>query len=436
MFSNIVRSCALFASVLILFSPAGAQAKESRSRQMARAKLEENKRISLNLKNAKLLDVLNMFSKKTGWNLVIGPEVGGKVSLNLNEVDVKDALAAVARVSGYAIERIDNILYVSSKNKVKGFSFPRTTEHKTYRLYYMGVDAAASVVKKYLSPHGKLALNKSRDMLFIEDTPEAFVQIDAILSELDRTPKQVLIEAKILEVQLNDGFTYGINWKQILEKGSTKVSAETKGFSLAPSGGSDGVFFSLTTPDLTFLLDALQQEGTLNTLAMPKLLALNHKPARIVIGGRLGFRVTTTSNLITQETVKFLDVGTQLRLTPHIDNSGHILMEIHPEISDGVITEGLPSKTTTEVTTTLLAKDGESIFIGGLIRSREEETLIRIPLLGYIPVLGYLFRRTEIKNVKSEIIVIITPHLDKSAMRPPTLSKHMRNRSKLTKDPG
>ena len=379
------------------------------------------KKISLRLKQADLIDVLNLFSKKTGWNLVIAPEVTGTVSLHLHEVSIEEALAAVARITGYAIERIGQILYVTSREKVEGFPFPEEPMHKTYKLYYMGAQAAATVVKRYLSPYGKLAVNKSKGLLFIEDTPETFTRIEPILRTLDQPPKQVLIEARILEVQLNNGFSYGVDWKAVFDKGKKAGTLETKGFATPPDGGTQGFFFSLTTPDVTALLNALQQEGTLNTLATPKLLALNHKPAKIVIGGRLGFRVTTTSNQITTESVEFLDTGTQLRLTPHIDNQGNILMEIHPEISDGVVTEGLPSKTTTEVTTTLLARDGESIFIGGLIRTREEEVIQRVPLLGHIPILGYLFRNTEIKRLKSEIIVIITPHLEKAAFLPPVL---------------
>jgi type II secretory pathway component GspD/PulD (secretin) len=254
--------------------------------------------------------------------------------------------------------------------------------------------------------------HQANNTVFIEDVKEAFNQIEPLLEELDHVPQQVLIEAKIFEVKLDEDLALGVDWKKILSKGDLSGTVQDSGFANLPGGGSTGLFFTVATPNFQVFLDTLQEKGNLKALATPKLLALNHKPAQIVIGGRLGFRVTTTIDQVTTESVEFLDIGTQLRLTPHIDKDGNIMMDIHPEVSDGTITAGLPTKTTTEVTTTLVAKDGQTIFIGGLIREREEEIRTQVPGLGSVPLLGYPFRRTEIKTTNNEIIVLITPHLD------------------------
>ena len=296
MYSSLLYKYALLAIVLIILSPVRLSAESAPPEKMQETEMQETQKISVNLKEADLLDILKMFSKKAGWNLVIGEEVSGKVSLNLYEVTLENALAAVINISGYAIERKDDILFVRSKGKLEGPPFPQTTEHKTYRLHYAKVKEVAEVIKKYLSPYARWSIHAESDTLFIEDIPDTFPIIEPLLREMDRLPQQVLIEAKILEVKLNDNLSFGVDWKALFARGEkTSGTIETSGFSRLPGGSAPGLFFSVMGGDVKVLLDALQEEGTLNTLATPKLLALNHKQEKIVIGARLGFRVNTTA---------------------------------------------------------------------------------------------------------------------------------------------
>ena len=110
---------------------------------------------------------------------------------------------------------------------------------------------------------------------------------------------------------------------------------------------------------------------------------------------------------MTTESVEFIDSGVILRFTPSVDRNGRVLLKIHPEVSTGTITDGIPSVTTTEVTTQLLAEDGERIFIGGLIRDSKTESRRGIPMLSRIPFLGLLFSRSEWIDRSTETIVIV-----------------------------
>ena len=130
-----------------------------------------------------------------------------------------------------------------------------------------------------------------------------------------------------------------------------------------------------------------------------------------MIGDRTGYKVTTTINLVTNETVQFLDTGVILRVIPSVDERGRIMMKIHPEVSSGSISAGIPSKKSTEVTTQLLAEDGQSILIGGLIKRDSSLRRTGVPILGALPVVGYLFANKEENNKSSETIVLITPHV-------------------------
>jgi Flp pilus assembly secretin CpaC len=225
----------------------------------------------------------------------------------------------------------------------------------------------------------------------------------------------VLIEAKILEIALGDSVSFGVDWEKTFEAGNYAGTMSTKSFALPENTeGAQGFFLDVfkNNQKLKANLDALESRSDLNVLATPKILAVDGKSAEILIGGRLGYYVVTTTETSTLQNVEFLDTGTQLKITPHISKEGKILMEIHPEVSDGTIDAlGLPSTRTTEVTTSVLAEHGDTIFIGGLIRQAKEKNRKKIPLLGSIPLIGSFFGRTEDKEAKSEIIILITPYV-------------------------
>jgi len=114
---------------------------------------------------------------------------------------------------------------------------------------------------------------------------------------------------------------------------------------------------------------------------------------------------------VTTESIEFLESGVILKVTPSVDKTGRIMMAIHPEVSTGTIKDGIPAQTTTEVTTQLVAEDGQTVFIGGLIKNTRNKNRRGVPGLSRIPVLGRLFSRTEDVSIKTETVVMITPHV-------------------------
>ena len=121
--------------------------------------------------------------------------------------------------------------------------------------------------------------------------------------------------------------------------------------------------------------------------------------------------MTTTINQITTETIEFLQSGVILNVTAAVDRAGKVLLKIHPEVSNGTVQDGIPSQTTTEVTTQLLADDGQRIFIGGLLRTTDTVSRVGLPVLSQIPVLGALFSQNEERTVNTETVVLITPYI-------------------------
>ena len=166
---------------------------------------------------------------------------------------------------------------------------------------------------------------------------------------------------------------------------------------------------------MSFVISALREYGQLNTLASPKVLVVDGQEAKIIIGSKLGFRTTTTTQTVTVENVQFLEVGTLLLITPSISADGYVLMNLRPKVSDGRIEAGLPSETTTEAITSVVVRDGATVVLGGLLRERKEELRSEVPGLGSVPLLGALFRRNRVTRSKTEIAVLVTPHIVREA---------------------
>ena len=159
-------------------------------------------------------------------------------------------------------------------------------------------------------------------------------------------------------------------------------------------------------------IEALSVKNKVETIASPQLLAIHGKTSRIQVGDRLGFRVTTTTQTSSLESVEFLEVGTLLEVTPYISKNGLIRMVVHPEVSTGSITpDGLPEERTTEASTEMLVGDGETVLIGGLLNVSRQRTRNQVPILGDIPLLGLLFGRNGWVDVQSELLILITPRI-------------------------
>jgi len=388
--------------------------------------------ITINVNNVPVGDVIRMLSAKRRINIVAGKEVSGNISLNLYNVKFDDALKSVLKINGYAYTKKGDIIYVKGIEKKDEFPLETlNTETQIFRINHSNAEQINNIVEKMRSNFGKTILSKQENTLIVEDMPEYLVRIEKIIKSLDIPPNQVMIEARILEAILDNDLSFGIDWTIL---NNTNVGRTTSTF--AVSGFADaasGFAYILDKQHLDVVLKMLQEKSNLRTLAAPKILALNGKKSEIIIGSRLGFRVTTTINAVTTESVEFLDVGTKLIITPHIADDGYVTMEIHPEVSDGEVVLGLPSARTTETTTNLIVKDGHTIIIGGLIKERQEKTIKQIPILGDIPYLGYLFRANSIKKTKSEIIVIITPHIIKDSS--PEIMKADLEKNELFKEP-
>jgi type II secretory pathway component GspD/PulD (secretin) len=386
---------ALISALVLLFTCGPLQAEENR--------------VTMSLQNVDIHEIMRMLSKQQRINIFVADGIEGKISINLYDMEVINALKSIAEAAGYAVEYRDGNYFIVEREEVGQYNQSSLTTVRSFKIQYTEPSQVESIVKTYLSNYGKITILKDRNILVVEDQPAFIYKIESLLSEIDREPKQILIEARILEVTLTDNASYGLDWSKVFthDDGAGSFGIQNLGDS-----GSPGLFFQYLSPKLEVALDALKERGRLRTLSTPKLLAMEDRTAETVVGTRLGFRVTTTINQVTSESIEFLETGIILKVTPSVDRQGKILLDIHPEVSDGSVSDdGIPSKTTTQLSTRMLVPDGQTVFLGGLIKHNSNESREGVPILGDLPAVGRLFSNQSKNLTATEIVVLISPKI-------------------------
>jgi type II secretory pathway component GspD/PulD (secretin) len=377
-------------------------------------------RITLTAREAPLDAVLSMIAQQHGLSIVGSGTAGRFVTVNLADVALEDALDAILKVNGFTWTRDRNILLVAPLST--DVRLPAYVQGRIVRVFPLNFVAAADVdrvVQGLLSPAGKSFIlessasdkRRTREQIVVEDLPDSLERIAGYIAQADQPPRQVLIEAHVLRVDLKDETRHGVDINQLMNLSKTKLSLKTTG--LANSLASPTFLVGVDAGDMGAVIEALKLTTDAKTLAAPRVLAVNGQQARIQIGEHLGYFVTTSTQTSTLQSVQFLDVGVVLNVTPVISEDGRVLMTVKPEVSNGRInaTTGLPEEETTEVETTLMLADGQGMIIGGLIQERDSDTQSKIPLLGDIWGIGRLFSKTDVLRQRSEIIIALTTRL-------------------------
>lgn len=375
-------------------------------------------RITIKALDASLDGVLAMIAQQQGLNIVSGGVGDQRISVTLHDVLLDDAFNAILAAKGYTWARHNDIVMVSSLSGEKQSAAVQGREVRVYNLNYVMATDVEAVVKGLLSPVGQAFITQTNpteqrqthEQIVVEDLPSYLQRVEAYLQQADIPPRQVLVQAYVLQVALEDNLRHGVNLDHLLRLSNTDVSLESSGFAAdqAPT-----TVLRVQGHDLDGLIEAIKGTTDAKTLASPKVAVLNGQQARMQVGGQIGYLLTTTTQTSTLQSVNFLDVGVILTVTPIITDDQQILMQVRPEVSTGRInaTTQLPESETTEVETKVMLADGEAMVIGGLIQETDNDSQNKIPLLGDVHVLGRLFQRRETKRLRNEIIIALLPRI-------------------------
>ncbi|MFH1077011.1 MAG: secretin N-terminal domain-containing protein [Pseudomonadota bacterium] len=380
-----------------------------------------NNLLTLNFYEVDIRQLLSSLAIKRQANIIMTPEVSGKISVHLYRVPFDEAISSIVKAGGFGYYRYGDVHYVyKPKEEIKPGG--EIIQLKLFQLKYGDAKKLQEILEA-IEGVRTVKIHEDSKTIVVEDTPENIKKIETVITFWDRMPKQVLIEAKILEVALTDDMSLGVQWEKLLSDVrmatgglSTATSATEAGISPLPASGGSGVFANMitragSTRQFTAALDALLTKTTINTLSTPKLLATHGKPARVQVGGQQGYENSVVNMGVITKSIAFINTGTILEITPYIDDDNNVLLNVQPTINTARVEQGVPVVNTTCVSTWLLAKSGETVFIGGLIQDTKTKTRKMVPCLGSIPGLGPLFGSLVHKTGKSELIVLITPQI-------------------------
>lgn len=375
--------------------------------------------VTLVATDADLRSVLRMIAEHHQLNLVVGPTVDGPVTVSLRGARLDEVLDAILGVAGFHWHQHDNLLYVTGSDAAALDPKVQGRRLQVYPLNYVAADDVEAVVTGLLSPIGKSFVTQSSDteklqtqeLLIVEDNETGHSRISQYLAQVDVAPAQVLVEAHVLQIDLDDEQRRGVDLTGLARIAGARLTLQGDGFAnREPEGPS--LAFQIDGNDVDGLIEAIHANTSSRTLASPKVSVVNRQMAKVQIGQRLPYAVATTTQTATIQNVQFLDVGIVLEVTPVITDDRYILMTVLPKISGGRITEsGFPEEDTTQVSTTVLMPDGSGLVIGGLIREVNEQSDAKVPGLGRIPVVNRLFNRHSAQSRRNELVVALVTHI-------------------------
>lgn len=442
-------------------------------------KVDDNGVVDLRVNGEEVTAVLEMLSLQSQKNIIPYKNVNGKVFANLYGVTFYEALDALLHANGFGYVERGNFIYVYTLEDLQKLEKEsRQRVWKVIKLNYLSAVDAASFAQALLSKDSVIKTNAKigsfpaksdvpigaedyvgESTVMVYDFPEQVEQIEKLIKELDTRPAQVLVEATILQAQLTENNAFGVDFAVIgnlnfgdflgvggplripdamLVNNSTKLINGSAGDTPVVGGtsGRNGALGIASTPgnvagpgtlklglysnDVGVFIKMLDEVTDTTVLSNPKILALNRQPARVLIGERVGYLNTTSTNTATTQSVEFLDTGTQLHFRPFVGNDNTIRLELKPSVSSAVVrdvrnstggTVTVPDEITNELTTNVIVRDGQTVVLGGLFRESTQTTRRQVPLLGDVPLVGTAFRGQEDTVDRNEIIFLITPSI-------------------------
>jgi general secretion pathway protein D len=268
-------------------------------------------------------------------------------------------------------------------------------------------------------PPLKIVADDTKNSLLIMADDRDYQRVLRVIQSLDVVPSQVLIEAVIAEVDLNDDLQYGVQWALQQKNGATTAS-----FTNTLTGGIAAAFpgfnYALSAGSVAATLSALNSLTHVNVISTPSLMVLDNKTARLQVGDQVPITTQSATSTVTASTaivnsITMQDTGVILSVTPRINESGRVQLEIEQEVSSVVptTTSSINSPTIQQrrVKTTVVVNDGEVLALGGMIQETASKTSSQIPLLGSLPGFGAVFSNKDNSVQKTELLVLITPRV-------------------------
>jgi type IV pilus assembly protein PilQ len=418
--------------------------------QNSKPKTSNSNLVSLDFQDADVVPILRLLGDVSGYNIVVHPDVKGKITMKLMNVPWEQALDIVLKT--FNLEKVieGNVIRVATLKAFQDekkaiaetkevFGKAEDIETRVFAVNYANVDKVKDAIEKakVLSPRGSISIDTRTRSLIVKDITSSINEIKKLIQELDKITPQVLIESRIVEMSSTFSKSLGIEWGAYWNpadwrttfKGSVSTSSVTGGSSSNPvlvnlpatttriasptSAITLGYLNAAQTFGLDVRLSAIEAIGKARMLSTPKIMTLENEQAIIRHGKKIP--ITTPGTTQGTYTTTYIDANLKITVTPQIapDGTIYMKMEVNKDEPDytNKDTLGNPAIDTRSVSTQVLVKDGETVVIGGILKTSESDNDSGVPGLSKIPLLGWLFKRETKETSSEELLIFITPRI-------------------------
>lgn len=421
------------------------------------------KRATFNFQDIPVRSALQLIADESGLNLVASDSVTGGVTLRLDNVPWDQALDVILRAKSLDKRRDGNVVWIAPQAELAKYeqeiadaklkaqdtaelitdyvpiSYGKASDIAklltTGSLQSTGGGTSSNAQHGFLSPRGSVAFDTRTNTLLLNDTPEKIKQLRELIAVLDKPVQQVLIESRL--VVANDSFArdlgakFGVSGKKttggnVISTGGTDNGTGTASglnFNLPSTtpGGSFGLAILGANYSVDLELSAAQTEGRSEVISSPRVITANQQEAVIRQGQEIGYvtyqNSTGGGGNSGTATVAFKDAVLELKVTPTItaDNRIYLLINVTKDALAGYITVPgsgqVPTINTSSVNTSALVDNGQTVVLGGIYEINNSDTVVKVPGLGDIPILGALFRQSSRSSTKAELLIFVTPRI-------------------------
>jgi len=402
------------------------------------------RRISLDFKDVLMTDVLRLVAEVSDLNIIAGDEVKGSITIRLVEVPWDQALDVILLTKGLGFVRVGNVLRIAPDEILKAEEESRLQERrqkekledleiKLQPINYADVKEVKSLVSRLLSPRGTVNVDARTNTVIIKDISGVIDEAVALIKAIDTQTPQVMIEAKIVEANLDFARELGSTWSfgsqpytDGFAPGALRTDLGSENFKFA--GQNNVVVGNPITSAATgtvnfgaFLLDdkmqvdvhiqAMEQAGEGKVISSPRIVTLDNREAIIEQGVSIPFQTFESGDA----KLEFIDAVLSLQVTPHITTDKSIIMALEvarnaPDSSVPTPT-GSPAIAKNQAKTETLVKDGQTLVIGGIYTIEKSTRESRVPYLSKIPFLGKAFKSRQVSDKRKELLIFVTPRI-------------------------
>ena len=391
--------------------------------------------------------VLRLLARQAKINMVVSETVTGTVTMRLEDVTALQAISIIVKAKGLFMDKIDNVYYV----KTEAERAKEPTESDSYQFSYARAKDIAPLLASQLSSKDPPQIDERTNTIFFRETRSNIDNIRKMLVQIDKPTRQVMIEARLVEVTANPKQSYGVNWAGVVGSSSSPQTISYGGFNTTtqpkpgqniPTNGlalgntqnnnffgnlgkladlANSQFAILSVPQMSATLRLLNEDSDAEFLANPRVVTADNQPAKIEITRnqpvpQLNFNEQTATAVFGGFQDKIF--GNKLIVRPSVNKDNFITLSVKPEISNKVadfhfVFQGAdvasPIIDTRSLDSNVLIKSSDTLAIGGLLQDEQTKGRTKVPVLGDVPVIGYLFQEHLNARTKRNLLVFVTP---------------------------